>query len=64
MTSLKIVSIVKVVPCSVCLKKRDMTYLDAVLQHVKSEQGRYLQCVGKTRVSVNTYVNVCNVIRH
>ena len=38
--------------------------LGDVLQHVKSEQGRYLQCVGKTRVSVVTYVNVCNVIRH
>ena len=34
------------------------TYLDAVLQHVKSEQGRSLQCFGKTHVSVDTYVNV------
>ena len=33
-------------------------YLDAVLQQVKSEQGRPLQCFGKTRVSVDTYVNV------
>ena len=34
------------------------SYRDAVLQHVKSEQGRSLQCFGKPRVSVDTYVNV------
>ena len=34
------------------------THLEAVPQHVKSEQGRSLQCFGKTRVSVDTYVNV------
>ena len=34
------------------------TYLDAVLQQVKIEQGRSLQCFGKTRVSDDTYVNV------
>ena len=33
-------------------------YLDAVLQHVKSEQGRSLQFLGKARVSDNIYVNV------
>ena len=61
----------KVVPCSVLGKHvflsihmsmlyvSDMhTYLDAVLQHVKSDQGRSLQYLGKARVSVNIYVNV------
>ena len=38
------------------------TNLEGVPQHVKSE-GRSLQRFGRTRVSVNTYVNVCNVIR-
>mgnify|MGYP001218461483 FL=1 len=34
------------------------TYLDAVLQHVQSEQGRTLQCLGKHVFIVDIYVNV------
>ena len=76
MHTYRISKVNKVVPCSVLGKHVFLlilmsmlyvsdthTHLEAVPQYVKSEQGRSLQCFGKTRVSVNTYVNVCNLIR-